>query len=243
MGGSTQNNELRKLFARQAKWTKSARDWLIETKLDSPFSSVLEVGCGCGDVLHEVGVGRYSVGLDINLEFLKGLKVDGVLGDGHFLPFRDDSFDLVYCHFSLLWFKKPAIVIKEMARVARSLICCMGEYDLGVRLDYPLEFEYIRDKLAEGIISDGGDPYVGRKLYEYFKRAGLKAEVGAYCHVMDHEQMLAGFESEWSFIQEFTDMNSKELGELKARELDSIRENTRFLFTPVFYALSKKTKE
>ncbi|UCG68331.1 MAG: methyltransferase domain-containing protein [Thermoplasmata archaeon] len=243
MGESTQNNELRKLFSRQAKWTKSARDWLIQTKIGTPLSSVLEVGCGCGDVLHEVRGDGYTVGLDINLKYLKELKVDGILGDGHFLPFRDSSFDMVYCHFSLLWFFEPVIVIKEMARVAKSWICCMAEYDLGARLDYPLEFEYIRDKLADGIISDGGDPYVGRKLYEYFNEAGLKAEVGAYCHVMDHEQMLAGFESEWSFIQEFTDMDSKELNILKKRELNSIQGKNRFLFTPVFYALSKKTEK
>jgi SAM-dependent methyltransferase len=240
MSISKQNEELRKLFTRQAKWTKPARDWLIKTKLDTPFSSVLEVGCGCGDVLHEVGQDRFGVGLDINLVYLKELEVEGVLGDGHLLPFRDDSFDLVYCHFAIMWFAEPAVVIKEMARVAKSWVCCMAEYDLGARLDYPLEFEYIRDKLAKGIKTDGGDPYAGRKLYEYFKRAGLKAEVGAYSHVMDHEQMLAGFESEWSFIRKFTGMDSKELSELKKRELDSIREKTRFLFTPVFYALSKK---
>lgn len=240
MSGLTRKNEFRKLLMRQAKNIKPARDWLIATKFNTSFLSVLEVGCGCGDVLHELSRDKFSIGLDINIEYLKELKVDGVLGDGHFLPFRNDSFDLVYCHFSLMWFNKPVVIIQEMARVAKRWICCMAEYDYGARLDFPEEFKFIRDKLVEGIISDGGDPYVGRKLHGYFKEAGLKAEVGAYCHVMDHEQLLAGFENEWSFIREFTDMDNAELNELKKSELDSIKAGNRFLFTPVFYAISRK---
>lgn len=241
MSGITRKNEFRMLLQRQAKNVKPARDWLIATKFNTSFSSVLEVGCGCGDVLHEFSWDKFGIGLDINIEYLKELKVDGVLGDGHFLPFRGDSFDLVYCHFSLMWFNEPVVVIQEMARVAKRWICCIAEYDYGARLDFPDEFKFIRDKLAEGIISDGGDPYVGRKLHEYFQEAGLKAEVGAYCHVMDHEQLLAGFENEWSFIREFTDMSDTELNEFKRSEFDSIKAGTRFLFTPVFYAISRKT--
>ncbi len=148
MSGSAHDSELRRLFARQAKMVKPARDWLIATKLKSSFSSVLEVGCGCGDVLHELGRDKYSVGLDIDLEFLKELKTVGALGDGHFLPFRDGSFDLVYCHFTLLWFREPVTVIQEMARVSKNWICCMAEYDYGARLDFPDEFICIRDRLA-----------------------------------------------------------------------------------------------
>jgi ubiquinone/menaquinone biosynthesis C-methylase UbiE len=240
MNDTTRKNEFRKLLQRQAEMIEPARDWFITTKLNSPFSSVLEVGCGCGDVLHEFEGDKFSVGLDINREYLMELKTLGVLGDGHFLPFRNDSFDLVYCHFTLMWFCEPVVVIREMARVAKNWICCMAEYDYGARLDFPDEFSYIRDKLAKGIESDGGDPYVGRKLHGYFKEAGLKAEVGAYCHVMDQEQLLAGLESEWDFISEFTDMNTTEQNELKRKEFDSIKAGTRFLFTPIFYAIARK---
>lgn len=240
MSEMTRESELKKLFTRQAKNIKPARDWLISTKLDSSFSSVLEVGCGCGDALHEVGRNKFSVGLDINPEYLKELKMNRVLGDAHFLPFRNNSFDLVYCHFALMWFQKPALAIKEMARVSKKWICCMAEYDYGARVDFPDEFIIIRDKLAEGIIADGGDPYVGRKLHMYFREAGMEAEVGAYSHVMDHEQMKKGFEGEWDFISEFTDMDEVQQEEIKRREFESIGEGTRFLFTPVFYAISKK---
>ncbi|UCE37563.1 MAG: class I SAM-dependent methyltransferase [Thermoplasmata archaeon] len=240
MSEQIRKDEFRKLLARQAKLIKPARDWLLSTKLNFPFSSVLEVGCGCGDVLHELGEDKWSVGLDIELELLKELKAEGVLGDGHFLPFQNGSFDLVYCHFSIMWFSDPAAVIREMARVAKKSICCMAEYDYGARLDFPDEFGYIRDKLAEGIISDGGDPYAGRKLNQYFKEANLEADVGAYCHVMDSQQLLAGFEDEWSFIQEFTDMDPGKMDDLKKSEFESISSGTRFLFTPVFYAIARK---
>lgn len=240
MNGTTRKIEFRKLLQRQARMIKPARDWFITSKLNSPFSSVLEVGCGPGNVLHEFEEDKFSVGLDINKEFLKELKTPCVLGDGHFLPFKNNSFDVVYCHFALLWFRKPVHVIREMARVSKNWICCIAEYDYGARLDYPDEFGYIRDKLVTGIESDGADPYVGRKLYEYFKEAGLKVEVGAYSHVMDHEQLLKGLEGEWSFIEKFTDMSNEEREELKRRESESIKAGTRFLFTPVFYALARK---
>ena len=239
MGEKSRKNEMKKLLSRQAQRLKPARDWLISTKLGS-FSSVMEVGCGCGDVLHEFSENRYCVGLDIDLEYLRELEEYGVLGDGHVLPFRNESFDLVYCHMSVMWFKDPVKVIKEMARVSKNLVCCMAEYDYGARLDFPDEFQIIRDRLAEGITADGGDPYVGRKLNKYFKEAGMVAEIGAYCHVLEQEQMREGFESEWEFIEQFTDMDERERGELKRNEYESITKGTRFLFTPVFYAISRK---
>jgi SAM-dependent methyltransferase len=190
-------NEMRKLLSRQAKRLKPARDWLVETKLDSSFSSVLEVGCGCGDVLHEFSENRYCVGLDIELDYLKELRVERVLGDAHFLPFQDNSFDMVSCHIALMWFEKPVEAIREMARVSKDLICCMAEYDYGARVDFPDEFKIIRDKLAEQIISDGGDPFIGRKLNLYFREAGLEAEIGAYSHVMEMSGTLSSNLQTW----------------------------------------------
>ncbi len=230
---------MKKLLSRQAQRLGPARYWLVETKLGS-FSSVLEVGCGYGNVLHEFSRNHFCVGLDIDLGFLRELSVERVLGDGHFLPFRNGSFDLVYCHFSLMWFKEPVDAIREMARVSRKWICCMAEFDYGARLDFPDEFQIVRDKLAEQIISDGGDPFVGRKLGKYVREAGLEAEIGAYSHVVENEQLEKGFEDEWDFIREFTEMDENEIKEIKKRELASIQEGTRFLFTPVFYAVSRK---
>lgn len=240
MSNNNRESQLKKLYTRQAKMLKPARDWFIKTKLNSSFSSVLEVGCGCGDVLHEFGKDKFCVGLDINPKYLMELKVDRVLGDAHFLPFQNDSFDLVYCHIALMWFRKPVLALREMARVSRKWICCMAEYDYGARVDFPDEFEIIRDKLAEGILADEGDPFVGRKLHSYFREAGLEAKVGAYCHVMDHELLQKGFESEWDFISEFTDMDEVQREKIKRSEFESIMRGTRFLFTPVFYAISKK---
>jgi ubiquinone/menaquinone biosynthesis C-methylase UbiE len=242
MGLTKRESELRKLYSRQANAIRPARNWLIETKLNTSFFSVLEVGCGYGDVLHEFGKDKFSVGLDINLQhfFLTDFKMEGVLGDAHFLPFPDSSFDMVYCHIALMWFSEPVCALKEMARVSKKWICCLAEFDYGARVDFPDEFKIISDKLAERIIADGGDPYVGRKLHRYFSEAGLEAEVGAYCHVMNHEQLERGFEWEWDFIEEFTDMDEAELDRLKKNELESIKAKSRFLFTPVFYAIAQK---
>lgn len=211
----------------------------METEIGD-VESVLEVGCGRCDVLKEFSSSHNRVGLDIDYGSPGELAVHGVQGDGHFLPFKDGGFDLVYCHFALLWFQKPVEVIREMARVSRNVVCCMAEYDYGARLDFPDELQVIRDQLAEGIAADGGDPFVGRKLNLYFKEAGLKTRTGAYSHVMTREELAEGFEDEWRFIGQFTDMDERELARLKELELASIEKGSRFLFTPVFYAVAKK---
>jgi len=239
MRDETRKKEFKKLLSRQAQRLRPAREWLVANRIGT-FESVLEVGCGFGDVLKEFSRDHYCVGLDNERNMLKDLPEEGVLGDGHFLPFQDDSFDLMYCHLAVLWFKEPVKVVREMARVAKNIVCCMAEYDYGARLDFPDDFQVIRDELAEGILADGGDPFVGRKLKRYFQEAGLRAEVGAYSHVMTQEELSSGFEDEWKFIEQFTDMDEHELNELKEKEYESIQEGTRFLFTPVFYAVAHK---
>jgi len=83
-------------------------------------------------VLSEItGWGSQHVfGLDLNLEYLHlafenapGVHLAG--GDAHHLPYARDSFDVIFCHYLLLWVMEPDAVVKEMARVTRwEALCC-----------------------------------------------------------------------------------------------------------------------
>jgi SAM-dependent methyltransferase len=62
-----------------------------------------------------------------------------ITGLGERLPFPDSSFDLVCCHFLLLWVADPLNVLTEMLRVTRpgGGVLCLAEPDYGGRIEYP----------------------------------------------------------------------------------------------------------
>jgi ubiquinone/menaquinone biosynthesis C-methylase UbiE len=96
-------------------------DFLKNYKLDKN-SKVLEVGCGCGDGLKQFN-NQFVVGVDLSEESLKLSKGNLVNADLFKLPFKDNSFDLVYSSGLLEHFKieKAREAVLELKRV------CKGE--------------------------------------------------------------------------------------------------------------------
>ncbi|HDD68942.1 MAG TPA: glycosyltransferase, partial [Candidatus Korarchaeota archaeon] len=89
---------------------------------------ILEVGCGTGYVLNEVGNGDIKVGIDMDeerLEFaINYYKINGVLGDARKLPFKDKSFDVVLLPEILehLEYEEADQALREALRVARDWV-------------------------------------------------------------------------------------------------------------------------
>jgi len=95
-------------------------------------SLVLEVGCGSGRILTSIAKESKCrcVGVDVtddafaSLSFFsrqQGVKVEAVKGDGFSLPFRDESFEVVYSegvieHFPI---ERSAEMLREHVRVCR----------------------------------------------------------------------------------------------------------------------------
>jgi SAM-dependent methyltransferase len=102
---------------------------LVEAAGVAPGQAVLDVACGTGVVAREAadrmgGRGRV-VGFDLNegmLAVARRLRpdIDWQQGDAAELPFPDDSFDVVLCQASLMFFPDRAQALREMARVARA---------------------------------------------------------------------------------------------------------------------------
>lgn len=86
-------------------------------------SKVLDIGCGAGSIsspLIQKGVIVY--GMDIMHEAAKRALNKGIsvsLGDAHFLPFKDDSFDGIICLDVIEHLFNPYAFMKEVKRVMK----------------------------------------------------------------------------------------------------------------------------
>lgn len=171
---------------RQSSWLKESWHWLLDTKVlqDSKKGrtrpAALDVGCGPGIVAEALNDRLDSTGIDIDAEMVRAFRgrgMEAVLSDAAHLPFNDDSFDVVFCSFLLLWVRDARAVLREMRRVSRRWVLCLAEPDIEGRIDYPLELSELTRLAAEGVRREGGDPSIGRKLRALLNECGLRGEV------------------------------------------------------------------
>jgi SAM-dependent methyltransferase len=184
-------------------------------------------------------------GVDKDAEMVGSAKARGLnvsQADAIVLPYEDDSFDLVYCSFLMLWLDDPMRVIGEMKRVSKHWVICLAEPDYGGRIDHPAELTILTRYLADEIRELGGDPYVGRKLRSFFNGNGMKAEIGAHQGVWDLEMLQHQSKEEWASIERAAErhVDATALREGKAAWEEGLSTGDLFQYNPVFYALGRK---
>jgi SAM-dependent methyltransferase len=245
-----EKKNLEEQLRRQSIWLKESWLWLMRKKVlgvDGRIRgrpSALEVGCGPGFVMEVMKEICDVKGLDIDgdmVSICRGRGLDATEGDGENMPFDDESFDIAYCSFLLLWVRNPKKVVSEMKRVSRRWVICLAEPDFGGRLDHPQELGTLSGLIMKGIEKDGGDPLIGRKLREIFSACGLKAEVGVHPGVWDIEKLREESEGEWRYIRSTTE--DRELSRLRSSWDESLEKGTLFQFNPIFYAFAEKKIE
>jgi SAM-dependent methyltransferase len=243
--------DLEKQLRRQSMWLKDSWLWLLETKILGPEHktasdvTALDVGCGPGFVMEVLASVMDAKGVDIDQDMVNSCTMrglDAVQGEGERLPFEDGSFDLVYCSFLLLWVKDPVKVLKEMKRVSRKWVVCFAEPDYGARLDYPDDLASLTQLVFKGVIKDGGDPFIGRKLRALFSECGMQAEVGIHPGIWGTDRLRIETEDEWKWVEMTADMkeDAAKFEQLKAVWIDSLEKGILFQFNPIFYAFAKK---
>lgn len=124
--GLTDSNDLQLLNGYEATTFDSRKAWdTIKHQLDiGPQDTVLEVGCGAGNIAQHVK--NYYVGCDSSptliAKHLDILDNDVCVAEAAQLPFADNAFDHVICVGVVAYFtdkQYTAKAVAEMERVAR----------------------------------------------------------------------------------------------------------------------------
>src|SRR5688572_22465325 len=111
-------------YLQQAKWTRDLRAYIFKKAELRDASKVLEAGCGTGAILSELPAQLSLHGLDLDRAALAECRSHApaaslTRGDALRLPYSDKIFDIIYCHFLLLWVRDPLQALLEMKRVSR----------------------------------------------------------------------------------------------------------------------------
>ena len=241
---------MHKRYLQQADWTADLRKDLFEHANFNEAKRVLEVGSGTGAVIGTLPIakGRISHGLDIHFLSLKyshkqNSDAEHTGGDAHSLPYADNSFDFVFCHFVLLWLDDPLTALSEMSRVTRSdgFVISFAEPDYGGRIDHPPELKPLGKWQADALEAQGADSEMGRKVLGLFQQSGLKEVQSGVLGAQWSEANADDSEREWQILK--TDLEgriSAEQLEIFAREEKrATKSGNRVLYVPTFFALGR----
>ncbi|HUT53609.1 MAG TPA: class I SAM-dependent methyltransferase [bacterium] len=240
-----------RLHALQAEWTWPMRRELYRRARLASCKSVLDVGCGDGKITEEMaGICRGRVaGVDANAEAIEAARArqgraEYSEADACSLPFGRSSFDLVTCHWLLLWLPDPVRALREFSRILKPegtvLLAC--EPDYGGRMVEPPEAG-LRDELMEALAGQGADPLIGRKLAGLLAAAGFAVrELGLYPGVWDSRISEDRLKEEEHWLRTVLS------GRVAGRKLDSAlrslhqahRQGSLMMVTPVFWAMAGK---
>ncbi len=232
-------------YLQQASWTRSLRAYLFEQAGLKNARRVLEVGCGTGAILRELPDSASPHGLDLEPDSLAECRIHApaaslTRGDGHFLPYPAQSFDIVYCHFLLLWVKDPLQVIREMARVGKTVLA-LAEPDYSRRVDKPVTLQPLGRWQAEALRRQGANPSFGAMLAETFHQAGIRLVETGPIQSGAALASAADWETEWAVIE--SDLAGivpvVEIQKIKKLDEAARQSGTRALHVPTFFAWGK----
>ena len=239
-------------FVQQAQWTESIRQYIFNQVGYNQANKLLAVGCGTGAVLNEISASGLIHGLDIDLKRLNFAKAHNSLsmftcGDAHRLPYSNNIFDLIFCHFLLLWVADPERTIDEMIRVGKpgSAILILAEPDYGGRIDFPESLQPLGQAQGESLRTQGADPRTGRKLAGWLTKAGLEdIQTGVIGGQWRGQPSKEEWEAEWQVLT--SDLGSvitkEKMGEYKQIDKEAWESGSRVLFVPTFYGFGRVPK-
>jgi len=232
-------------YTQQSKWTRDLRAYIFSKIKLHDASRILEVGCGTGAILSELPPNVSLHGLDLNLAALAESRLHAsaaalIRGDALFLPYKNGSFDIVYCHFLLLWVTDPLQALLEMKRVAKTSgdIIAFAEPDYSHRIDKPDELIQLGRWQNESLAKQGADPGLGSRLAELFFQAGIKINETGAIQSVANEASPEEWKMEWTVIE--SDLagfaSGEEIQRMKILDQQARARGERVLQVPTYFA-------
>ncbi len=232
-------------YTQQATWTRDLRDYLFEKAGLVNARSVLEVGCGTGAILSELDTPASLHGLDLNPAALAECRihvpgVSLVHGNALSLPYSSRSFDIVYCHFLLLWVRDPLLALAEMKRMAKpgGHIIAFAEPDYPQRVDKPDELVQLGKWQTESLARQGADPSFGAHLAEAFFEAGIQINETGTIRGVEKEPSPQELEIEWAVLE--SDLagfvSETDVQRMKVLDQQARARGKRVLHVPTYFA-------
>jgi SAM-dependent methyltransferase len=235
-------------YLQQAAWTRDLRAYLFKKAGLASARRVLEVGCGTGAILRELQTPAPPHGLDLNPSALTQAFVNApaaslTCADGMATPFPDSSFDIVFCHYYLLWVKDPLQALMEMKRVTKpgGHILALAEPDYYARVDKPDMLRPLGEWQTDALKRQGADPGFGARLAETFFQAGIQLKETGTIQGGVHEPSAREREMEWAVIQADLGeaVSREEIQKMKMLDDEAWAKGERVLHVPTFFAWGK----
>jgi ubiquinone/menaquinone biosynthesis C-methylase UbiE len=234
-----------KRYLQQARWTRDLRNYLFKQAGLDNASRVLEVGCGTGSILSELPKHIPLHGLDLDPAALTQCRIHApaarlVQGNALQLPYWNEIFDIVYCHFLLLWVGDPLQALLEMKRVTKAgaHVIAFAEPDYSARLDEPQELLPLGQWQAASLQRQGADPGLGARLAELFFRAGIMLIETGTIQNAEHDPSFEEWETEWAVIESDLEgfVPDDEIHRMKRLDHQARRRGDRVLHVPTHFA-------
>jgi SAM-dependent methyltransferase len=235
----------------QAGWTKTIRHRMLAIAGAVPGDWILEVGSGTGAISSELSAGHayHVVGIDIDPAATKfAFGHDPIssyaVADGIQLPFSNQAFDIVLCHFLLLWVSDPARVLEEMLRAAHpgGWIIALAEPDYGGRIDHPPALEAAGIAQRQALAAAGAEPDLGRQLRSLFIDAGVSdVQSGVLGAEWQNADLGRALESERDILARDIKglLGAEEIDRLLELDREAALAGKRTLFVPTFFAIGQ----
>jgi ubiquinone/menaquinone biosynthesis C-methylase UbiE len=235
-------------YTQQAKWTRDLRAYLFNQAKLVEASRVLEVGCGTGAILSELPKHISQHGLDIDPAALAECQIHAptaalIRGNALTLPYSNETFDIVYCHFLLLWVKDPLQALHEMKRVTQigGHIIAFAEPNYANRIDEPDELVLLGKWQTKSLKGQGADPDLGTRLAELFFQAGITIIETGTIQSLENEPSAEEWEMEWAVIEsDLADsVSGADIQKMKMLDQQARARGERKLNVPTYFCLGR----
>ncbi len=234
-------------YLRQAIWTRTLRSYLFNRSGLGTSRRVLEVGCGTGAILADLPESDAAIyGLELDRTTIGQCRQHAsaallTSGDALALPFASGSFDIVFCHFLLLWIRDPLRALHEMKRATASsgYVVAFAEPDYGARIDRPAELALLGQRQNEALERQGAALRRGAELAGLFQGAGIRIlETGTIRPPEPRTLTADDWESEWQVLKDdlSSDISAKDLERLRELDRKAMLLGHRMLNVPTYFA-------